>query len=298
MAKRKLELDDLDDTEPVPHASLHGVIKSLSPMRKGRKSDFFEGKFYFNNKSSPSRFVGFARRHHDTLKKMKEEKQPVHFDDIEIMKARRGDKMEFLVKSSTNISKSPKKFDPESFLNESDTCNINQLDKRQPYEKISLQVKAVKILRNCTGKNIQKVLIADSTGLCKCTLWEQFMGKLEPGKSYRLTEFYIREFQNKKSISNSMQGSKKYQNLTLLETRTSTKMKEKFPKRSVIAAILNFERYQACMRCKSRVEPIASNQGSEDCRTLQRINLCTHHISAKLLMKPLPPSNKMSSPTR
>ena len=84
MAKRKLELDDLEDTEPVPHASLHGVIKSLSPLRKGTKSDLFEGKFYFNKKSSQSRFVGFASRHHDTLQKMKQEKKPVDFDDIEV----------------------------------------------------------------------------------------------------------------------------------------------------------------------------------------------------------------------
>ena len=85
MAKRKLELEDLEKTNPVPHAFLHGVIKSLSPIKKGKKSDFFEGKCYFNNKSHPSRFVGFSPRQHDTLKKIKEEKKPVHFDDIEII---------------------------------------------------------------------------------------------------------------------------------------------------------------------------------------------------------------------
>ena len=43
------------------------------------------------------------------------------------------------------------------------------------------------------------------------------------------------------------------------------------------------------MRCKSRVEPIASNQGrcTNDCLALQRYDLCTEHISSKLLLKPL-----------
>ena len=211
MAKRKLELDDLEDAEPLPHASIHGVIKSLSPMKKGRKCEFFEGKCYFNDKSSTSRFVGFSPKQLDTLKRMKDEKKPVHFDDIQVTKARRGDKMEFLVKSSTEINESPKMFNQESFLEESNSCTIDQLDERQPYDKISVRIKTLKILRNSTtenGKNIQHVLIADATGLCKCTLWEDFMGQLQPGKSYCLSDFYIQEFLNNRSLSNSMQGSK------------------------------------------------------------------------------------------
>ena len=111
MAKRKLELDDLEDTEPVPHACVHGVIKSISPMKKGRKSNFLEGKCYFNSKSSTSRFIGFMPKQLDALQRMKDEKKPVYFDDIEVTKARRGDKMEFVVKSSIKIKESPKKFD-------------------------------------------------------------------------------------------------------------------------------------------------------------------------------------------
>ena len=42
MAKRKLQLDDLDDIkEPIPHASIHGVIKSPLPkMKKGKKGNY------------------------------------------------------------------------------------------------------------------------------------------------------------------------------------------------------------------------------------------------------------------
>ena len=67
MAKRKLELDDLDSVdEPIPHASIHGVVKSISPkMKIGRKGNYYEGKVYFNDKSSPSRFLGFVPKHLD-----------------------------------------------------------------------------------------------------------------------------------------------------------------------------------------------------------------------------------------
>ena len=88
---------------------------------------------------------------------------------------------------------------------------INQIDKKQPFDPVSIRVKTIRILRNVTaenGKHIQHVLVADATGLCKCTLWEDFMGLLQPNKSYQLCDFYVQEFRNKKYISNRIQGSR------------------------------------------------------------------------------------------
>ena len=42
--KCKLELEEVDSLEePVSTASLHAVVSSLSPVKKGRNSDYFEG---------------------------------------------------------------------------------------------------------------------------------------------------------------------------------------------------------------------------------------------------------------
>ena len=42
--KLKLELEEVDSLEePVSTASLHAVVSSLSPVKKGRNSDYFEG---------------------------------------------------------------------------------------------------------------------------------------------------------------------------------------------------------------------------------------------------------------
>ena len=65
MAIRKLTYN-LQDAEP--HASFQVVIKSLSPMKKGRKCESFD------EKSSPSRFVGFSQKQLDALKRMKDGK--------------------------------------------------------------------------------------------------------------------------------------------------------------------------------------------------------------------------------
>ena len=40
--KRKLELEEVDSLEePVSTASLHAVVSSLSPVKKGRNSDYY-----------------------------------------------------------------------------------------------------------------------------------------------------------------------------------------------------------------------------------------------------------------
>ena len=128
--------------------------------------------------------------------------------------------------------------------------------------------------------------------LLDCTLWEDFIGLLEPGKSYHLCDFYLQEFRNKRSLSNRMQGSR-IEEIADVDTGSvnpdSYVDEEVELTNVVIGAILKLEHYRACMRCKSRVEPIGSNQGrctTDNCLTLQRYDLCSEHISAKLLLKP------------
>lgn len=147
-------------------------------------------------------------------------------------------------------------------------------------------------MRNVTaenGKHIQHVLVADATGLCK---WEDFMGVLQPNKSYQLCNFYVQEFRNKKYISNRIQGSR-IEEIPDVDIGSidpdSYVDKEAEITNPIIGAVLKLEHFMASMRCKSRVEPIASNQGrcTNDCFTLQHYDLCTEHVSSKLLLKRL-----------
>ena len=115
MAKRKLEIDTLDDiTEPIPTASLHGVIQTLSQIKKGKQTNYYEGKLSIIEHSS-QRFVGFKKSQQAKLKELMDNQQPVYLEDCEIKKAKRGNSMEILLKSSTTIHKSPKKFDTTVF---------------------------------------------------------------------------------------------------------------------------------------------------------------------------------------
>ena len=67
------------------------------------------------NEHSSQRFVGFKKSQQAKLKELMDNQQPVYLEDCEIKKAKRGNSMEILLKSSTTIHKSPKKFDTTVF---------------------------------------------------------------------------------------------------------------------------------------------------------------------------------------
>ena len=61
-----------------------------------------------------------------------DEHQPVHLDDCEVKKAKRGNSMNILFKSATSILKSPKKFDIDKF-NYQEDMTLDALDSKDFY---------------------------------------------------------------------------------------------------------------------------------------------------------------------
>ena len=55
------------------------------------------------------RLVGFNSKHRRTMGDYMDKKEAIQLSDCEIKKARRGEKMEVVLKGSTTISGSPKK---------------------------------------------------------------------------------------------------------------------------------------------------------------------------------------------
>ena len=106
--KCKLELEEIDSLEePVSTASLHAVVSSLSPVKKGRNSDYFEGTV--TDGISTVRLVGFKRSQQSKIQRFMDKQQPI-LDDCEINKAGRGLRMKIMLKVPTAITSYPKKF--------------------------------------------------------------------------------------------------------------------------------------------------------------------------------------------
>ena len=99
-----------------------------------------------------------------------DKKEAIQLSDCEIKKARRGEKMEVVLKGSTTISGSPKKIQVSSVDFEDDkpvVLTLQELQSTDEYEKVSIEVKVIKVTipeTVGTGKRKQDVIVADGTG--------------------------------------------------------------------------------------------------------------------------------------
>ena len=106
MAKRKLELS-LNGLQATGSASIHGVCSSISPVKKGQKSDYFDAQL--SDGTSNVRIVGFRKSQQVKMKQHFENNTPLHLDNCEVKVGKRGEQLEVLLKGSTSINASPKK---------------------------------------------------------------------------------------------------------------------------------------------------------------------------------------------
>ena len=290
MAKRTFEevenFDELD--KGIGSASLHGVLTSVSPVKKGRKQNYFDGKLSDGN--SKLRFVGFDSKQQKKMSDMLTKKRAIEIKNCEIKPSRRGDKMEILLKFDSKINESEKKIDVPDVDFEDDTPEevaLDGLQSKYVFAKVTVNVKVHKssdpeTVR--TGKEKQEVSVADHTSTAKLTLWEDQVGCLREGASYRLESFVVREWGGVKYLS--MGGESK---IVLIDDLEFVKISndQKTIKDVKVMAVPELECFKACLRCKARVESVDDRNGrcsKQDCRMLQLLEFCTGHVHAQLMM--------------
>ena len=287
--KRKLEVEDFESiSEPANNASIHGVVSELSPIKKSRYSEYFEGNVY--DGQSTMRLVGFKKSQQNKMKQMMENKQPIHIDDCQIKSAQRGNRLDILLKSSSKIMKSPKKIDTTNMRSENEEICLDELDARNEYDKITTKVKVIQILQTVTvhsGKTVQEVLVGDSSGVTRCSLWEQDMDSLSVGSSYLLKNFEVHEFASKKYITKARHGCEiiPIEDIGDVADKPSEVQDEEI-KNAQIVGVPQLTKYKSCLRCKARVEPSDPPFGrcsKEDCQMYQRYDICKIQLSVKLL---------------
>ena len=139
MASRKRlapKLDNyIDITEPFQTANLHSVLKTLSPVKKGKTCRYFDG--VLTDGTSTMRLVGFRQEQQKQLITFSENKTPVSLQDCQIKVSRQGNQMEALLKNGTKISPSKRKFDiPEGDDDDTSAAiTIAEIQEIQPFKK-------------------------------------------------------------------------------------------------------------------------------------------------------------------
>jgi hypothetical protein len=94
-----LEVESLETVDkPVSSANIHGIVTSLSPIKKGRTRNYFDGTVSdgtVSDGTSKLRMVGFNVKQRTAMNDFLEK---IELKDCQIQQARRGYNMEVLLK--------------------------------------------------------------------------------------------------------------------------------------------------------------------------------------------------------
>lgn len=192
---RKRQHEDVETLEelqaPRPTANVHAAIKMLSPIKKGKTSVFFDGTIA--DGTSKMRIVGFSPEQQKKLLGFHQNKKPINIVNCEIKPSRQdGDKMEVMLKNATRIQESAREIDSSIFEEEEEevrAIKLHELGRINNFQRISADVavlsKSVPVVVS-GGKKKQDVIVADSSGTSKVTVWEYYVDSLEVGSSYSL----------------------------------------------------------------------------------------------------------------
>ena len=93
---------------------------------------------------------------------------------------------------------------------EATQITLSQVDETQVFTIIDISVKVVSCGEPVTlgTRQKQEVKVGDAMGCSPVQLWEQNIGLLAEGRSYKLKRFHIVEYENIKSIAICWEGSK------------------------------------------------------------------------------------------
>ena len=96
-----------------------------------------------------------------------------------------------LVTKNTVVSKSDRKYDIPAATDDASESEkitpLNQLSGIPPFSRVTCKAKVLRVdevTETSNGKKLQNVLVADSTGMVRVTLWESDVNRLEAHKSY------------------------------------------------------------------------------------------------------------------
>lgn len=173
------------------------------------------------------------------------------------------------------------------FQNQRDTSKeimLAELPEIEIFQKVVVQVKAIVVKEQVqiTEKVKQDVIVANSAGSAKVTLWKDQVGCFELGRSYLLMDFLVHVYLSNKYISRG-KGSE----LRLIDdigpvagtTVCSAVDEVTVLKQVTIIGVPELDSYKSCLKYKARVELLSSRLGccsKADCKMKQRLDLCQH----------------------
>lgn len=177
------------------------------------------------------------------------------------------------------------------------SVSLGELPTLAPFQRVVCEVKVLCVEEEMAvsgGMRKQDVMVSDSTGTGRLTVWEVDIGKMEEGKCYRLNGVMVREFRKKKFLSTAKENCKieMIDDIGVvddLESGDEGNVEEGLKHNNVrVAGVETLTNYSGCMKCKSKVvcdadEPELGTCGK--CGTMQCMADCTSEVTAHLIIR-------------
>ena len=195
-----------------------------------------------------------------------DEEREVRLQDLR-QRSRQGDSLEILIGKESQVDVSDKEFDASAIPNAKygETISLDQLPDLEQFQRVSVTIKALRVddpQQIPTGKIKQDIIIGDSTGTTRLTLWEEEIGSMDEDSSYQLKGVTVRQFRGKRFLSTSKGVSciikaddigsvdeQEEEDYDISDSTTST------VKNAQIVGVLDMQTYSSCVKCGSKVIP-------------------------------------------
>lgn len=152
-------------TAPQIHATINGVIASVSPIKP---SKYFDGEL--TDGDNIIRFAGFRNEQRELLHSLCEEKKAIALKNCEVKWNKNKDHLEIMLRSATQVERSETEFDvPNLKTIGSSEITLSELGNYEEYSRVTFRAQVAKVGEPRTvgtGKMKQDILICDSTQLC------------------------------------------------------------------------------------------------------------------------------------
>ena len=204
--------------------------------------------------------------------------------------------MEIKLTSKTNIGQSPKKFDSIAEPSNSPAAPtpVSQIHKMGNFDRVDLKVKISQVNPPCTvptGKLKQDLIVADSTGTIKLTLWGNEVGKYDIDSSYQLQQMSIRTYNGYKYLNFPKEGGSSTKigdigdvaNITDNSQHTSSSDIHN----ATVGGVSRLFKYKCCIKCRSKAEVTSAKFArctNASCKMLQKLDMAKDTFSAVLMI--------------
>ena len=158
------------------------------------------------------RVFGFDSGVRRRLADFGDSKSPVALSNCEVKSSRKDQELKILVTKRTEMLKSDKVFDVAecSAKKDGNVIVLSELTDLYPFQRVTVEAKVVRLEDIGAvpgGKKKRDVVISDSSGSARFTVWESEIDKVEAYKRYRLSGMVVREFRGRKFLSTSTENS-------------------------------------------------------------------------------------------